>query len=102
MRVIPFAAAALAAALATPAAAAIVINVGPGALQPDENLLFTNDPPPGLTIEGVTNQTDTLVSIFGAEALVGTGGQARIDTLDGNINTVFTFRGLANQRLGFD
>ena len=95
-------AAAVSLAVASPAAAAIVIDVGPGVLQPEENLLFNNNPAPGLTVEGVTNQTNTFVSIFGGETLVGDGGQARLDTLDGTISSTFTFQGLANQLVGFD
>jgi hypothetical protein len=97
-------AAATAAALigASSAAAMVTINVGPGALQPDENLLFNNNPAPGLTIEGITNQSNTLVSITGGETLVAAGGQARLDTADGTINSNFTFEGLANQFVGFD
>ena len=96
------AAAAASLALASPAAATVVINVGPGALQPDENLLFNNNPDPGLTIEGITNQTNTLVSITGGETLVGDGGQARLDTQDGLISTAFTFNGFSNQLIGFN
>lgn len=95
-------AAAAAALVVTPAAASVVIDVGPGALQPDENLLFNNDPAPGLVIEGQTNQTSTLVTIEGAETLTPTGGQARLDTTDGKISSTFTYRGLANQLVGFD
>jgi hypothetical protein len=102
MRVIPFAAAALALATASPAAATIVLNAGAGVLQPDENLLFNNNPLPGITIEGITNQTDTLVTIEGGETLTGAGGQARLDTADGKISTNFVYNGRANQLVGFN
>ncbi len=94
--------ASLALAVSTPAFATIVIDVGPGVLQPDENLLFTNNPTPGTTIEGITNQTATLVSISGGEALVGNGGQARIEAQTGAIDSAFTYHGRTGQTLGFD
>jgi hypothetical protein len=90
-------------AFGVPAAqATIVLDIGAGDLQPDENLLFNNNPAPGLTIEGITNQTNTLVSITGGETLVGDGGQARLETADGAISTSFSFEGAANQLVGFD
>jgi hypothetical protein len=89
-------------AAASPAAATVIISVGPGAIQPDENLLFKNGPTPGTTIEGITNQTDTLVTIEGGEPLLAKGGQARLDTTDDKISTTFTFNGLTNQLVGFD
>ena len=95
-------AAALTAAAASPAAATVIIDVGPGVLQPDENLLFNNNPTPGLSIEGVTNQTNTFVTITGGETLTPAGGQARLDTADGDISTGFTFFGHADQLVGFD
>lgn len=94
--------AALACSAALPANALIVIGTGAGALQPPENVLFTNNPPNGLTITGVTNQTATGVSISGGETLVGSGGQASVTAADGLINTAFAFNGTANQSLGFD
>jgi len=100
--VILSAAAAVALLAASSASATIVINTGAGVLQPDENLLFNNNPEPGLLIEGWTNQTQTLVSIQGGETLTPSGGQARLDTTDGFLSTTFTFRGLANQLAGFD
>lgn len=96
------AASALALLMAAPASATILIGTGAGTLQPDENLLFNNNPANGATVAGITNQTDTLVSIMGGEVLAGNGGQARLQAADGLINTTFTFNGLAGQRLGFD
>src|SRR3569623_1669426 len=80
----------------------VIFGTGAGTVQPDENVLFTNDPANGLTIQGVTNQSATGVSISGGEVLVGNGGQARVESADGLINTNFTFNSLANQTLGFD
>ena len=96
------AAAIVAAGLSTPAWATIVIDVGPGVLQPDENVLFNNNPPPGTTVNGITNQTDTLVAISGGETLVGNGGQARLRAQTGTIDSTFTYNGVAGQTLGFD
>lgn len=95
-------AAATALAAASPAAATIVINVGPGALQPEENVLFNNSPAPGATIEGVTNQTGTFLTVSGGETLVAAGGQARLDTSDGKISSPFTYFGLGGQLAGFN
>jgi hypothetical protein len=89
-------------AAASPALATIVIDVGPGVLQPDENLLFNNNPAPGSTIQGVTNQTATLVSVSGGETLVGDGGQARVQAQTGAIDSTFTYHGRTGQTLGFD
>lgn len=82
--------------------ATIILDVGPGVLQPDENLLFNNNPTPGPIIEGVTNQTGTFVTIEGGETLTPAGGQARLDTADGTISSLFTYRGFADQLAGFD
>lgn len=96
------AAAVLSAAAAFPAAATVILDVGPGVLQPDENLLFSNDPTPDFDIEGVTNQTATLVTLTGGETLTAFGGQARVRPQDIVLDTTFTFNGLADQLLGFD
>lgn len=90
------------ACLATPAMATVVIDTGAGVLQPEENLLFNNNPAPATTIEGWTNQTGTFVSMTGGETLAAGGGQARLDTVDGTISSTFTFNGFANQLVGFD
>ena len=95
-------ASALALLIAPPVAATVMIGTGAGTLQPDENLLFTNNPANGTTLNGVTNQTGTLVSITGGEVLAGNGGQARLEAADGLLNTAFTYNGLAGQNLGFD
>jgi hypothetical protein len=88
---------------AAPAGATIVIGTGPGVLQPPENVLFNNNPPNGTTVTGVTNQTATSVSIRGGETLVGNGGQARVEALDGLVNTTGSaFGGLPASQLAFD
>lgn len=102
IRVAAVAAAAVFVLAASPAAATVVLDVGPGVLQPEENLLFNNDPDPSNPIEGWTNQTATFVTIEGGEILRAEGGQARLDTNDGTISSTFTYRGFTNQLLGFD
>ena len=88
---------------AAPAGATIIIATGPGNLQPPENVLFNNNPPNGTTITGVTNQTGASVSIRGGETLVGNGGQARVEALDGLVNTTGSaFGGLPASQLAFD
>ena len=88
---------------AAPAGATIVIGTGPGVLQPPENVLFNNNPAPGTAITGVTNQTATSVSIRGGEALVAGGGQARVEAMDGLVNTTGSaFGGLPASQLAFD
>jgi hypothetical protein len=89
-------------AVASPAAATIILGVGPGALQPDERLLYFNDPAPGLTIDGQTDVSNTLVTVEGGETLTSAGNKTRVDTTDGKISTTFTFRGFDNQLAGFD
>jgi hypothetical protein len=89
-------------AAATSASATVVIGTGAGVLQPDENLLFNNDPAPGLAIQGWTNNTHTLFTLSGGETLIAAGGQARLDTQDGIISSPFTFNGFDNQLVGFD
>jgi len=88
---------------AAPASANIVIGTGPGVLQPPENVLFNNNPANGTTITGVTNQTATSVSIRGGEALAASGGQARVEAMDGLVNTTGSaFGGLPASQLAFD
>lgn len=87
---------------ASAANATVILDVGAGVVQPDENLLFNNAPAPGTTIEGWTNQTNTFVTIAGGEMLTAGGGQARVDTTDNLISSTFSFHGLSNQLVGFD
>jgi hypothetical protein len=103
MRVISsLAAAAAVLAFAAPASATIIIDIGAGVLQPEENVLFNNNPTPGFEIEGVTNQTGTFVSFEGGETLVAAGGQARLDSQDTRISSTFTYRTVTNQLVGVD
>lgn len=70
----------------SPAAADVIFYFTPGVLQPPENILFNG---PGLTttgttIEGVTNQSSTLISVEGSETLVTPAqGQARVEAVIG-------------------
>jgi hypothetical protein len=64
------------------ARAEVTFHVGPGFVQPDENVLY-NRPElqhTGFHVQGHTNQTDTLVGIDGNVSLFANGGQSRIDT----------------------
>jgi hypothetical protein len=78
--------------IAVPARADIIFYFNdPGALQPDENLLF-NDPSlimTGLTVEGITNGSGTRFDITGQETLVADGGQARVMTNDEGFKWLF-------------
>lgn len=87
---------------AAPAGAVIVLGTGSGVVQPNENVLFNNNPPNGLQILGITNQTASFVRLNAGETLVGNGGQARAEPLDGALSTAFTYMGTAGQLLGFD
>jgi hypothetical protein len=72
---------------AVPASAMITVFSGPGAVQPDENVLFQGAPPSGLNAFGVTNQSNTLVTFTGIEPLnTPPQGQARITGADGGIS----------------
>lgn len=102
MRLALTAVAAVAACIATPAGATIIIGTGAGTVQPDENVLFTNNPADGLSILGITNDTNSLVLLSGGEALHGNGGQARLQAVSGGIDTTFTYGGTAGQLVGFD
>jgi hypothetical protein len=58
-----------------------ILYPSPGAIQPEENLLF-NDASlitgPALTVQGITNLTSTVFNLTGAENLVADGGQALV------------------------
>lgn len=72
---------------ATPALADITIFDTPGAVQPDENVLFQGPPPAGNLAFGVTNQTNTEVTFEGIEPLVTPAmGQARLEAADGGFS----------------
>ena len=67
----------------TAAHASIIFEARPGFVQPDENLLFHGDgvfAGPGPTVQGATNQTDTIFTLTGMESLVTpSNGQARVE-----------------------
>lgn len=58
-----------------------ILYPSPGAIQPEENLLF-NDASlitgPAPTVQGITNLTGTIFNLTGAENLVADGGQALV------------------------
>lgn len=68
----------------SPARADIIFYFGPGAIQPEENLLFNDSLVlSGLTVQGVTNQTGTIIDITGQETLNAVAaGQARVTSGD--------------------
>lgn len=82
-------------AVSTPASATINIYVDdPGALQPEENVLF-NEPgfgEDGNPMLGVTNQSSTSVTFVGTETLTApSGGQSRVEALDGTLDYLKIF-----------
>lgn len=86
--------------MTAPAAATITIFNNPGAVNPDENVLFGNADQTGTTIVGTTNQTSTLVNFLGDEELQTTAaGQANLTATDGGFTTLSW--GLADASLGF-
>jgi hypothetical protein len=71
---------------ASAARADIVFNFhDPGAIQPEENLLFNDSSLilSGLTVQGITNNTGAVIDITGQELLLADGGQARVSGQDG-------------------
>jgi hypothetical protein len=90
-------AALLAASVATPAPAAILIYTSAGVVQPSDNVLFSNLGP-AATIVAPT-QHGNAVSFTGLETLnSASGGQARISGADGNIQYLSFV--MANSALG--
>ena len=88
------------ASAAIPASAMIVIFDSPGAVQPDENVLFKGAPPSGNKAFGVTNKSNTGVTFTGNEALVTPSkGQARVAAADGGLSQLAFM--LTNPTLGF-
>ena len=83
---------ALIAAGVTEARADISFSLNQGEVQPDENLLF-NEPwlvDNAITVQGVTNQTDTVYNISSDEVLVTpSNGQARVSAADGSFDLFF-------------
>jgi hypothetical protein len=70
----------------------ITILDTPGAVQPDEDVLFQGPPPSGNMAFGVTNQTNTQVTFLGTEPLVTpSSGQARLEAADGGFSTLQFF-----------
>ena len=79
---------------AVPASATIVIFSSPGEVQPAENVQFQGPAPSGNNAFGVTNQTNTLVTFLGTEALATpSSGQARIEGADGGLDALSFFLG---------
>jgi hypothetical protein len=80
---------------ASTTSAGVIFHVGAGAVQPPENLLF-NAPgliSTGTTVEGETNQTNSLVQIISNDNPLETlttpaQGQARIEAVDGAYSSV--------------
>ena len=88
------------ASAAVPASAMIVIFDSPGAVQPDENVLFKGAPPSGNNAFGVTNKSNTGVTFTGNEALViPSKGQARLQAADGGLSQLAFM--LTDPTLGF-
>src|SRR3546814_10099774 len=76
---------------AASANATIQFFTGPGAVQPDENVLLDQGST-GLTVFGETNQTQTSVSFRGLEGLtIPASGQSRIEAVDGGFQSLRFF-----------
>lgn len=75
-------------AVVAPADAAITITAGAGGGNPAENVLFNAGKQTGLTVQGHTNNTGTLINFTGngTEMLNASGGQAEISAVDGGFN----------------
>ena len=71
--------------------AGLIFSTNPGALQPDENILFNAA---GLadnatTVQGITNQTGLILDIIATETLTTpSSGQARVEATDGAFMSV--------------
>lgn len=77
---------------ATEASANITFSLNQGTLQPAENLLFNESwlVDNATTVQGATNQTDTLYNISSDEVLVTPStGQARVIGADGSFDLFF-------------
>ncbi|NTZ42684.1 PEP-CTERM sorting domain-containing protein, partial [Altererythrobacter sp. SALINAS58] len=79
----------------------MIIYDSPGAVQPSENVLFQTANQTGTTVEGVTNQTNTMVFFTSNEPLRTTGseGQSRLGAVDGSLDQVLF--GLSDMQLTF-
>lgn len=89
MKTIHLLALACGAALAVPAAATITIYSSPGAVNPDENVVFSGPVQTAMVVTGFTNQTNREVRFEGNEELTTpSSGQARIEASDGGFTTL--------------
>lgn len=75
--------------------AAFDFHVGAGSIQPGENLLFneTGLADSGTTVEGITNQTDTIFDVISNDdpqdiLTTPSGGQARVEAEDGAYSSI--------------
>ncbi|KQU57504.1 hypothetical protein ASG67_17270 [Sphingomonas sp. Leaf339] len=101
MRLLPLLACSVAAFVAQPALAAIIVSPTPNFVQPQENVLANNGLS-GQTVTGTTNTTGTSVTFqsLNSELLfTQTNGQARFFTADGTLDAVAFY--LTNPLLGF-
>ena len=74
--------------LIVPAYADAIFTTGNHPQPGEENILFQTDQT-GTTIEGFTNQSNTMVQFSSTtDTLVGSGGQADVDAMDGLINDI--------------
>ena len=102
MKNLLLAAGAAAAIMSAPANAAVFIVMSSGFVQPEENVLFQTENQTGTTIQGVTNQTNTMVTFTSlTDTLLTTGsqGQARLEAVDGSLDQVMF--GLTDPQLTF-
>ena len=70
------------------AEAGIQILTGSNVANTTDNLLFNNNPPDGFTVQGITNNSASLVNFTGLETLHGGGGQAALGAVDGAFGQV--------------
>ena len=74
--------------LIAPAYADEIFTTGNHPQPNEENILFQTDQT-GTTIDGFTNQSNTLVQFSSTtDTLVGSGGQSDVDAMDGLINNI--------------
>ncbi len=74
--------------LIAPAYADAIFTTGNHPQPNEENILFQTDQT-GTTIDGFTNQSNTLVQFSSTtDTLVGSGGQSDVDAMDGLINNI--------------
>jgi len=72
----------------TPVWADAIFLLGNHHQSKEQNILFHTDEM-GMTIDGFTNQSDTMVQFSSTtDTLIGAGGQSDIDALDGFINDI--------------